>query len=646
MSLQKNVSRLSRVRGPNATRTQNVPTSGLKQGPPIWFAIPLVIITTFASFSTIPNAGLDASWMLGLSWARDLGLVWGLDIAYTYGPWGLLNGLVPLARFDLAFALIIWLVFLALVTYGVWRLVAPKGQWVALAFTFLVASQSTVGGYATTSLIAVILLALGVAFDRVADNYVLPVIGVVAGFSVLIKFNFGVTAVLVAVLAAFASQSIGRAVVMTFAGISIGFFGGWLLAGQPITAIGSYLWQSIQLALGYRQGLGNSPADQPLVSQAWPILGLSLLVFVIGLSVVATRGRATRVRIVTLLILAGSAISFYLASAIRLDAGHAPFLIVFIVTVLVPVIASLPAQRQRWLPAASAGLVFVGGMAAGAVVSGSNWVTQTIHPLGSIQQLISTTHMAITDSDRVDQLQAQREFLRAQYPIAPWELAAQLPPVTAFAPPSDPIIAALTDRRVHAEPWAVSAVWASDLTWNPVPVFQTHQAYTTALDTLNRDYLLSANGPDAILRQSASLDLKNPLWEAPQYQLTLVCNFTETAHDDFWQALIRSNDRCGSPTALSRVELAAGERVNVPDASDALIVANVIASDTAGESITQYPTIFCDDRAYRLSQGFPSGPLIVSAGSSDWTDEFLPAACQTIGASVNVSIEFEAIPFR
>lgn len=634
------------MRGPDAITTQGPLTSGLKQGPSIWVAVPLVIITTFATFSTIPNAGLDASWLLGLSWARDLGLVWGWDIAYTYGPWGLLNGLVPLTQLNLALALIIWLAFLGLVAYGVWRLVAPQGRWIALTFAFLVASQSTVGGFATTGLIAVILISLGLVFDRVANTYFLLVLGIVAGVSVMIKFNYGVTAILVVILAAFACRSIGRALALTFTGIAIGFFGGWLLAGQPFAAIGSYLSQSIQLALGYRQGLGNSPADQPLVSQAWPILGVFILVFAIGLSVLATRGRGARVRIITLLILTGSTISFYLASAIRLDAGHAPFLIVFIVTVLVPVMAGLSVQRRRWLSVGGAALVFVGGMAAATVVSGSNWVTQTIHPLGSIQQLASTTHTAITDSERVDQLQAQREFLRVQYPIAPWELAAQLPPTTVFAPPSAPVVAALADRRVHAEPWAVSAVWASDLTWNPVPVFQTHQAYTTKLDTLNRDYLVSTAGPDGILRQSASLDLKNPLWEAPQYQLALMCNFTEAAHDDFWQALIRSNDRCGSPTALSSVELAAGERVNVPDASDALIVAHVIASDTGGESLTQYPTIFCDDRTYRLSQGFPSGPLIVSAESSEWSDEFLPNACQTIGASVNASIEFVAIPVR
>ena len=46
----------------------------------------LLALAFWPTWALVPQMGGDASWVLGLSWAAELGLQWGTDVVFTYGP--------------------------------------------------------------------------------------------------------------------------------------------------------------------------------------------------------------------------------------------------------------------------------------------------------------------------------------------------------------------------------------------------------------------------------------------------------------------------------------------------------------------------------------------------------------------------------
>jgi hypothetical protein len=179
-----------------------------------------------------------------------------------------------------------------------------------------------------------------------------------------------------------------------------------------------------------------------------------------------------------------------------------------------------------------------------------------------------------------------------------------------------------------------------------VPVLQTYAAYTRRLDEINAAALRSPDGPGGILRQSAAIDGKHPLWESPRYQLAMLCRFTQKATDGHWQALVRDADRCAPPRALGRVTAEAGEMVAVPRAGGSLVIAELRPLPGNQDAGDDAPAALCGAARYPLSQGFPSGPLVLQADASGWSRGSLPQGCETFGANRRVEIVFASIAIR
>jgi hypothetical protein len=284
-------------------------------------------------------------------------------------------------------------------------------------------------------------------------------------------------------------------------------------------------------------------------------------------------------------------------------------------------------------------------LAVGTAVAGRGWHSTVVHPVRSVQDLRRAGELAVSAPDREALLAGQRAVLTTTYQalIPEFELEAQDPSVPAVTGPSPAVVQALSGARVHAEPWAVGLVWAYHLQWAPVPVFQTYSAYTPLLDRLNARALA---GPETtgVLRQSAAIDGKHPLWESPRYQVQLLCRFREAAADVVWQALRRGPDRCGAPRSLGTASAGPGETVAVPSADGALVVATVTPRPGGPGVKDDHPMLRCDDRPYRVAQGFPSGPLVLDAAATGWSPTLLPAPCHTVTANAGVDIAFTAVP--
>ena len=122
----------------------------------------------------------------------------------------------------------------------------------------------------------------------------------------------------------------------------------------------------------------------------------------------------------------------------------------------------------------------------------------------------------------------------------------------------------------------MGALWSAGALWRPVPVYQTHMAYTSHLDGRNADALAAPGSADVILREDFGLDGTNPLWQSPRLQVEYLCRFSESVSDDRWRVLIRSKDRCEDPRPLGTVEVDAATPTHVPSA-EGIVVADIDA---------------------------------------------------------------------
>ncbi len=162
------------------------------------------------------------------------------------------------------------------------------------------------------------------------------------------------------------------------------------------------------------------------------------------------------------------------------------------------------------------------------------------------------------------------------------------------------------------DPLQVSALAATDATWDPLPVFQLYAAYTPALDDLNARSI--EDRPRQILRADppVAIDERNPYWESPRYQAAVYCGYDPVSVTEHW-LLLRpaAAGRCGAPHDPLTVEAVPGVPVDVPTRPGAITLASV----TYHQSIT-------DTLANLL---FKAPPRFVSYGGT-WRMPFVPQA--------------------
>jgi len=626
-----------------------------RTGPPAWAAIALATLAGFGPPLAPVTGGLDSGWQLGLSWARELGIHWGSGLVFTYGPWGHLVAAVPLSPALVWSSVVAKLVALSLVAWASWRLTALRGRWWAALLALPVTAAAASSGVATALFLGIVLACAALALDARAALRVVWILGGLAGFSVLIKFNTGCAAIAIGAFATLAMARSRPAMAGFLASAVAGLLAGWLTAGQCLRDLITWLNGSVGLAAGYPSAMRHVRDDLA----GW--LPLAALAFGLGMAAMLGaiawfRGAELpmRRRLALTMVAAGAASALYLASATRLDAGHLGLLPCSLFVLGVPLAGSLgrpgsaeDGSSSRYaiaLPSAAALAVI--SLSVSIAVLGRAGIAQYVHPAGSFGALRDELRLAASERARSATLEAQRGSIRDRYPAPAWELKTLNPPAEFLAGPSSAVVNALRRRSVHVEPWAISVAWAHGLEWRPVPVMQSYAAYTSRLDERNAVALQRPEGPAGILRQSAAIDDKHPLWESPRYQLAMLCNYAQAATDGRWQALVRIADRCEPSRVLMKEALRSGVRTPVPRAEGSLIVAEFsLPSGSAGAS-RKPALVYCGAKGYHLSQGFPSGPLVMRAEASGWDSGTMPASCETVSADQPVEVFFKAVGMR
>lgn len=601
-----------------------------------WLLVALVAATSVPTATLAGGDLVDGSWILGLSWAHDQGLAWGRDLAFTYGPLGFVRQAVPFSPWLVAVAVVFGLLTFVALAAAVRLVTACVGTLWSWVITALACGVAGLLPEQTAPLVAVFLwcwlLVAATPFTPRGTSVAYALLGAAAGVLTLVKFNLGTTTVALVLVAAVAGRW-RRDVPLGAGGALLGWLIAWLLAGQPVGSAYAWLTDSIEIARGYAYAMGNF-TDDPW---AWPALVAAALTAA-ALAVGGHRwGRRFpwRPRVVLALLLVLLLVSAGLQAFVRFDPGHVALFFLITAPVALAVVAGAPwpDSAPAWAgPLPATGVTALVSVIPLLALVGSAGGTQPPwqvarwpspwHPVTSVRDLAGESVLVANETARQERLASLRASFMAQ---------AAVPPEVA---------AAVAGRPGHAEPQAVAALWAVGGRWRPVPVFQTYQAYTASLDRLNADALVGPDAPEVVLRQNVAPEGRNPLWEAPEQQVQLLCRYRQDVAGGGWQALSRGEDRCGAAIALGRAELRAGDPVPVPTAPDALVTATVESADGRGRT-----TLRCDGLSYELPQPVPVGPLVLSVPDSlGWVPTMLPPTCVSVAVDRPATIRWEAVP--
>jgi hypothetical protein len=521
----------------------------------------LATVVSFPIRTTTPTHGLDASWQLGLSLAQTTDLRFGPELVFTYGPLGFLAA--PSDAF-LAGA-VLGLAYAAATCVALWGLLfVCARRWLSAGLAALLVLGASLAAPRTPvpELGALALALLGLRLlEPARRSQVLPVavavlLGANAALQLLVKTSVGGFALGVALLVAAARPGWRRSLPLVLVSWAASLVVLWLAAGQRLGDLPDWAPDAAAVASGYADAMALWG-----LPEAWLVL-LGLLALLTWRTVGLAREDLTA-RWPQVLLLAAASWFFVKAGFVRLDVGHAVIAYVGLAGLLV---------WFRWQ-----GLLRV--VAVGAALVALPWSV-------AVQARTDGTSVALEDlvDARVDGLDAlggvARQVVDGDHHQ---ELLAEARSVAASQRAiSSAVLAALEGRRVHADPVDIAAVWANDMAWQPEPVFQSYSAYEPRLDERNAEALASEGGPDAVLRTEADVDDRFQPWEPPRTQLEVACRFRVAAEDEHWQALLRTDDRCGQPSLLDEVDAAAGEVVDVPEPSDDRHVVVASFSDPRG----------------------------------------------------------------
>jgi hypothetical protein len=570
--------------------------------------------------SVDPAVGLDPSWQAGVSLAWARGLAWGPDVVFTAGPLGFLRN-TPFYAFDqsvLASAyqlIVVGALFLGIATAMRLRL-APLtsliGAFIATGITAIlhVAQSANLGLLYPSA-------ALGMAYPELAVLAAfawasLPllqqepkrstvfttcvVLGTVAAFQLMVKFNTGLNILAIALAMSLLSdvKAVRRhcATVTAFALSTVIW---WLLVGQRFGDLPDWLRSSSTIISGYvdAQAIPLQPNAIPAIVFSLGWIGALCVVFWRGTPQIPRR----------FVVLVGlTAVIVARSVFARYDPPHFGILPTPIVVAVA--IAPISATR-RAIAAATVVLAFA--YTVGPLVVHDYVVSAAQAPTQGVDRLV-TLALPGRVGQRIERAKARQ---RGLYGIP------------------DRFIETIGSGTVHVDPAEISAVWAYNLAWRPAPVFQSYSAYTPALDKLNSDTL--ARGPQFVLSLQSptsparSVDGRLGVQESPLYSRALLCNYTVSGIANHWALFTRTGSHCGPLNALSEVTVHGGETITVPTASGPhmAVLVGIDLDPTILDSLFQgtvipltFFTVALDGVTYRLVAANAAQPFLVSSPNS------------------------------
>ncbi|MBS1876757.1 MAG: hypothetical protein JSU00_26320 [Acidobacteria bacterium] len=444
--------------------------------------------------ATIPVApspigsGVDASWQYGLNLAHQRGIPFGTGLVFTMGPFAYLmypdGDLASGAR-----VLTLLVSGYVLLVYGVARLAWRCGAGVGAlaAFVFGIASLYWLQYPDAWQVSCLAVLLAAAAHRHRFPALDLTVAGLAAGFTLLLKFNDGVT--LCAIFYVLAAWSWRRFRAHRAALFVACLPPAVLLAGMasqgPLAATLPYARFTFEIGRGYSEAMGSpGPVAQMLLAAATAVIILAVPVLF-----------REPARVLPALAAAGLlAVTAFKHGMVRQD-GHADVTQAKLAAAALFVfVASIRPNTRRWLA--------------------------TIAVASSIASVI----IYRSDPKAFTAIADQRATLASLAPTV--DALAHWPRTWArLGPENRPVLDALQVSRefsdaigagtVDAYPANIETVRANGWKYQPRPLFQSFTAYTPALDQLNAEHIRSPRTADFVLVQPGSIDGRHLFFDDP-----------------------------------------------------------------------------------------------------------------------------------
>ncbi|QIK76860.1 hypothetical protein [Nocardioides piscis] len=568
------------------------PADASRQGPGgrsrVWLGLAAVVVGLVDQVGRVlpaqwPRRHLDFSWMLGLDLVRGQEISFGPDFIFSYGPWGFLaspSGVDPVtlvASGSLRFVAVM-LLFLAIAsTLRSLRFAVP----VAAVVCLLVANGGQPGWIL---LLAMTAWVLTTTIRRVRPPWwAVAVAATVSALLFQMKFTEGVLGVALVGVLVLAGDRLRSAIVAVVAFV-VAFPILWVWAGSDLVDVPEWLRLGWEVVRGYSDAMNYEDPN--------------ILFVVLLLALVATALTALTARGLPLLgrVCALGALAFFGRLALGMpDGGHLMPAYAAVLTVLVVLLAA----RGVPMVVGAFGLVVATCLALLLIVG-----TPLLPPR---QVTFDDPSLAAWPSERKKEVAQARSDLVADLSIDP------------------EVVEALRGHPVSVDPWEISAAWAHELDWSPLPVFQQYSVFTPRLDELNAEALLADRGRRVLRERQVHHD-RNPVWESPAYTLALLCHFRAVAEDGSWTAYARTGrSRCGAEQQVQTRRVAAGEEIALPTPRGALVAVRFTPDHRAPTDRALgvlgiarnllHATV--DGTRWRLPEALAQGPLLVGAPDSE-----------------------------
>ncbi len=555
-----------------------------------------------------PSVGLDSSWNGGLAMALENGLQWGRDIVFTYGPLGFMNGqglwYSDLGVIAFAYGSTLYIAFCIALVWALRRLV-PALPAVVIAFLVV-----TVLPLVEQSIVVAVLVCMRALEGDRSERTVNALVVAGASFGaveVLIKLSAGPVIATLFLIVLIGLRARWWQIVAYLALLAAEVLLLWLIAGQSLGAIPTFLRNTYEIVSGFSAAMVTTtdvPPWQVTVATA------AAVCVTLGLVLASTQGsyRDSRARWCGIVLMAQAAFTVFKEGVVRTDAGH---LSLFFSTACILWIA-IPWARARWYWM----------LAGAAVIVGIGWPVRPEGQTNNLDAIVNVRHAVdqarnlFSEGRRAELMAAGRTAMKSIYKLDPRTQAA------------------LRGHTVAIEPWEIGVAWAYRLDWDPLPVFQNYSAYTSRLDDLNADAVSSPGGPERILRENAglvypefptrSIDSRFPGWDPPAQARAALCHFVVVRATERWQVLARAPDRCGPSRPIGSAEASPGEAVQVPaPGRDEVVWARVDGVEVGGlERLVAFVAhartrhaIVNGTQSYRLIPGTASDGLMLRSSN-------------------------------
>ncbi len=545
-----------------------------------------------------PTVGLDPSASAGYAIANATGIDQGTHFAWTYGPLGFLEGPSVVTGWLTPFSMVHFLALrIGLAVSLVWALRRSIGLAgaVPLAYIGCAATQTEVVPLALATVLGLVVI----ASNPPPWSWRVATIGggIYCAIEALVRLNVGAGALAVVAIAVAAMPgprlrnltTLGATFLATFAVL-------WFASGQGIANFDDFLRSSAQIVSGYSQAMG---IEQPPTGWDGALAAAAVLV-IVGLAAWTTRGLPLAQRVATVAIVLLAAFFAAKQAFVRHDGGHAGVFAGVAIAALASVQARVVAERAV-VALGVAVLAFTAAPVRGIAQ------TEVFRPIDAVTLAVEQSFDVFVPSERGELVDAGRERLRDQYDLDP------------------AILAELRTGDVHVDPWEALMVWAYDLDWDPLPVFQAYAAYTDDLDNRNAEALAAPDGPDFVLRRRTSsegaigtIDFRYGAFDEPATVRAMLCNFRAIRSGDDYQLLERGRNRCGAIREVAAVEAEFNVPIEVPRVGpDELLFGRVLDNESSRLRSFVYKdverTITLDEIPYRFIGSNAENGILLSA---------------------------------